>query len=90
MHCDNLSQNFEIVGTATDGRALLEAAEIRRPDLVITDISMPVIDGIGVTRRLRELFPDVRVLVLSIHILATASGSTGSTPGTQPMTESTE
>ena len=55
------------MGAATDGRALLEAAEIRRPDLVITDISMPVIDGIEVTRRLRDLLPETRVLILSIH-----------------------
>jgi len=62
-----LSQNCEIVGTATDGRMLLEAAEIRRPDLVITDISMPVIDGLAAARRLRELLPTTRVLILSIH-----------------------
>lgn len=62
-----LSPDFEIVGAATDGRALLEAAEIRRPDLVITDISMPVINGIEVTRRLRDLLPETRVLILSIH-----------------------
>ena len=62
-----LIPDFEIVGTATDGRALLEAAEAWRPDLVITDISMPVIDGLEVTRRLRDLLPATRVLVLSIH-----------------------
>lgn len=62
-----LSADFEVVGAATNGRALLEAAEIRRPDLVITDISMPVIDGIEVTRRLRDLLPETRVLILSIH-----------------------
>jgi len=62
-----LGADFEIVGAATDGRALLEAAEIRRPDLVITDISMPEIDGIEATRRLRDIVPDARVLILSIH-----------------------
>jgi DNA-binding NarL/FixJ family response regulator len=62
-----LSADFEIVGTATDGPALLAAAEILRPDLVITDISMPGIDGIEVTRRLRDLLPETRVLILSIH-----------------------
>jgi DNA-binding NarL/FixJ family response regulator len=58
---------FDVVGTATDGRALLELAEIRRPDLVIADISMPGLNGIEVTRRLRGLLPKTRVLILSIH-----------------------
>ncbi len=59
--------DFEVIGTVTDGHALLAAAESRRPDLVITDISMPGIDGIEVTRRLRTAAPSVRVLILSIH-----------------------
>ena len=58
---------FDVVGTATDGRALLEQAEVRRPDLVIADISMPGINGIEVTRRLRDLLPETRILILSIH-----------------------
>ncbi len=62
-----LNPNFEIVGTATDGRALLELAEIQRPDLVLADISMPGINGIEATRRLRNLLPETRVLILSIH-----------------------
>ena len=62
-----LTPDFEIVGMVTDGRALLEVAEIRQPDLVITDISMPGIDGITATRRLRDLLPETRVLILTIH-----------------------
>ncbi len=62
-----LETNFEVVGTATNGRALLDAAEILLPDLAITDISMPEIDGIEATRRLRVLVPAARVLILSVH-----------------------
>jgi DNA-binding NarL/FixJ family response regulator len=62
-----LNPDFEIVGTATDGRALMELAEARRPDMVLMDISMPVINGIEATRRLRDLVPETRVLILSIH-----------------------
>jgi len=58
---------FDVVGTATDGYALLELAEARRPDLVIVDISMPGINGIEATRRLRGLLPETRVLILSLH-----------------------
>jgi DNA-binding NarL/FixJ family response regulator len=62
-----LAADFEVVGTATDGRALLEAAAALRPDLVIADLSMPEIDGIEATRRLRATVPGIRVLILSIH-----------------------
>ena len=62
-----LEPELEVVGTATDGRALLAAAERLRPDLVITDVSMPGIDGIEATRRLQTAVPGVRILVLSIH-----------------------
>ena len=59
--------DFEVIGTVTDGRALLAAAESHRPDLVIADISMPGIDGIEAARRLKTTAPGVRVLILSIH-----------------------
>lgn len=64
---DLLNPGFEIVGMAKDGRALMELAEIQRPDLVLADISMPEINGIEATRRLRNLLPGTRVLILSIH-----------------------
>jgi DNA-binding NarL/FixJ family response regulator len=62
-----LAPHFDVVGIATDGRALLEAAARLRPDLVIADISMPEIDGIEATRRLRATVPGIRVLILSVH-----------------------
>ena len=62
-----LVPELEVVGTVTDGQDLLDAAEHLRPDLVITDVSMPGLDGIEATRLLQALLPEARVLILSIH-----------------------
>lgn len=62
-----LEPELRVVGTAADGQALLDAAERLRPDLVITDVVMPGLDGIEATRRLHAEVPGVRVLILSIH-----------------------
>jgi DNA-binding NarL/FixJ family response regulator len=57
----------EVVGAVMDGRALLAVAARERPDVVITDISMPGLDGIASTRQLRETVPNARVIILSFH-----------------------
>jgi DNA-binding NarL/FixJ family response regulator len=62
-----LEPDCEVIGTVMDGRALLSLAERERPDVVITDISMPGLDGIAATRRLQETVPGVRVIILSFH-----------------------
>ncbi len=62
-----LEPSFAVVAKTTDGLELLEAAARLRPDLVITDVSMPGIDGIEATRRLAALSPATRVLILSFH-----------------------
>lgn len=62
-----LELDCEVVAAVRNGRELLEAAERLRPDLVVTDISMPFVDGLEATRRLQKTQPGARVLVLSIH-----------------------
>jgi two-component system, NarL family, response regulator DegU len=58
---------FDVVGEARDGAEGIELAEQLRPHIVLMDVSMPVLDGITATRRLRSRVPDTRVIVLTMH-----------------------
>jgi DNA-binding NarL/FixJ family response regulator len=58
---------FEVVGEAQDGAEGIELAVELRPHIVLMDVSMPVLDGITATRRMRSRVPDTRVIVLTMH-----------------------
>lgn len=63
----NAQDDMEVVGEAENGEiALTEAARLS-PDMVIMDVSMPVLNGLAATRRLRESNPDVMILTLTRH-----------------------
>jgi DNA-binding NarL/FixJ family response regulator len=62
-----LKDTFDLVGVVHDGRALLEAVETLRPDVVVTDISMPLLNGLDAVRQIRTRRPDVKVVVLTMH-----------------------
>lgn len=66
-----LKDSFELAGVVHDGRALLEATETLRPDVIVTDISMPLLNGLDAIRRIRSKWPDARVVVLTMHRDAT-------------------
>jgi DNA-binding NarL/FixJ family response regulator len=56
---------FEVLGTAADGLDLLQKAKSLRPDLVLTDLSMPRISGLEATMELRKSFPELRILIFT-------------------------
>ena len=62
-----LEPNFELVGTVGDGWALLESAEKLKPDVIVVDISMPLLNGIEAVRRLKKVVPRCKIVVLSMH-----------------------
>jgi DNA-binding NarL/FixJ family response regulator len=63
----NAESNLEVVGEAADGNEALRLTRTLQPDIVLMDVSMPDGGGIEATRRLKELQPQVRVLVLTVH-----------------------
>ena len=59
--------DFEVVGEAGDGRQAIAMAEEHQPDVIIMDISMPVLGGIEATQRIKELSPTIPILILTVH-----------------------
>ena len=60
-------KDMEVVGEASDGRAAVEAADKLRPDVVLMDVSMPKLNGLKATAKLKECCPEVHVLALTRH-----------------------
>lgn len=62
-----IEPEFELVGIVEDGRAMVDAAEKLRPDVIVADISMPLMNGIEALRQIRKTNKDVRVIFLTMH-----------------------
>ncbi len=62
-----LKDQCELVGTAQDGKVLVDRAQWLRPDVVILDISMPVLTGLEAARRLRQLVPECKIIFFTVH-----------------------
>jgi DNA-binding NarL/FixJ family response regulator len=60
-------RGWTVVGEAANGRAAVEKANKLKPDVAIVDISMPDLDGLQVTRQIREVTPNTEVVVLTMH-----------------------
>ena len=56
-----------VVGEAADGREAMHLLEVRQPDVVLMDASMPVMDGLEATRLVKAQWPQIKVIVLTIH-----------------------
>ncbi len=62
-----LEPEFELVGSVEDGQQLLAAARTTRPDVILLDISMPVLNGIDAAHQLRKLLPSAKLIFLTMH-----------------------
>jgi DNA-binding NarL/FixJ family response regulator len=62
-----LEADIKVVGTAEDGAAAVEIVEKEKPDLVLMDLKMPVMNGVDATRRIKTKYPEIKVLVLTTY-----------------------
>jgi DNA-binding NarL/FixJ family response regulator len=62
-----LEPEFAVVGTVGDGRALLHAANELKPDLVLVDLNMPLLNGLDASEQLRQALPKVKIIVLTMN-----------------------
>ena len=66
--CRNLlEREFDIVGTVSDGRAMLRAATQLKPDVILVDIAMPVLNGLDAGQQVKELLPTVKLIFLTMN-----------------------
>lgn len=62
-----MEDDLEVVGVVANGEELVAQVESKLPDVVLTDLQMPVLDGIGAIRQLKQSQPSVEVCVLTVH-----------------------
>lgn len=62
-----LEAEFDLIGVVEDGRAMLTAARELKPDVIISDISMPELNGVEALEELKKVDPDVRLVFLTMH-----------------------
>lgn len=60
-------RKFEVVGVANDGRALVQTAQKLRPDVIITDVAMPRLNGIDAAREIHSRNPNLKIIFLTMH-----------------------
>ncbi|SFF38691.1 two component transcriptional regulator, LuxR family [Paenibacillus algorifonticola] len=63
----NMEEDLEVIGECGDGIQVLEFCNHTIPEIVLMDINMPIENGVVTTERLKTIFPDVKVIILSIH-----------------------
>jgi YesN/AraC family two-component response regulator len=76
-----IRQEIEIVGEAADGREAVQMVREHQPDVVLMDARMPHVDGLEATRQIKDRWPEIRVVVMSMYashrVAALTAGAEG-------------
>ena len=62
-----LATEFDVVGTVSNGRALVRAASALKPDVIVVDIAMPVLNGLDAAEQVKEILPAVKIVFLTMN-----------------------
>jgi DNA-binding NarL/FixJ family response regulator len=62
-----LETKCDVTGTATNGRTLLQMARVQKPDLVVLEVTMPILNGLEAARQLKSDMPEVKIIFLTVH-----------------------
>jgi DNA-binding NarL/FixJ family response regulator len=62
-----LARDCDVVGTVTDGRALIAAAATLQPDVIVLDIAMPLLNGLDAARQIKRMFPRIKLVFLTMN-----------------------
>jgi DNA-binding NarL/FixJ family response regulator len=65
--CKLLEAEFDLIGTVGDGRELVAAAKSDPPDVILLDISMPILNGLEAARQIRAALPNVKLIFVTVH-----------------------
>ena len=65
--CELLEPEFDVIGAVGDGQALISAADTFQPDVIVTDISMPRLNGIEAARLIIKNNPASRIILMTVH-----------------------
>ncbi len=64
----NASENYEIIACPSNGLEVLESIKIEKPDIIFMDIRMPEMDGVTCTKKVKETYPNINVIVLTTFV----------------------
>src|ERR1700691_956985 len=62
-----LETEFDVVGTVSNGRALVRAAGELKPDVIVVDVAMPILNGLDAGRQVKEVLPAVKLVFLTMN-----------------------